>query len=56
MDWPRTLTLSAVFALALMSGQGVAGETGQRLTADDVRSTFVDREWSQGEGTFLFDW
>jgi hypothetical protein len=54
MDWPRTLTLSAVFALALMSGQGVAGETGQRLTADDVRSTFVDREWSQGEGTFLF--
>jgi len=50
----RVATLGALLALSLVTGQGVASGPGQQLTADEVRGTFVDREWSQGEGTFLF--
>lgn len=32
-----------------------APDASSRLTADEVRSTFVDRPWSQGSGEFLFE-
>jgi hypothetical protein len=46
--------LAALFTLGLMACQTAAADSGNRLTAEQVRSTFVDREWSQGQGTFLF--
>jgi len=51
-------TLRASFAalvmLALTACQTTAADPADRLTADQVRSTFIDREWTQGEGTFMF--
>jgi len=43
-----------VVALALTACQTTEADNANRLTADQVRSTFIDREWSQGEGTFMF--
>lgn len=45
------ISLSAVAPLCL--GTAAATEAG-RLTAEQVRSTFIGREWTQGTGTFLF--
>lgn len=41
-------------AVGMSAGQIGATDPSDRLTADEVRATFVDREWSQGTGTFLF--
>lgn len=50
----RTAALLALSALvSLPAGTAAADEPG-RLTAEQVRSTFIGREWSQGIGTFLF--
>lgn len=50
----RTATLLAFSALApLSAGTAVADGSG-RLTAEQVRSTFIGRAWTQGTGTFLF--
>ncbi len=45
---------AALFMLGLMACQTAAADNGNRLTADQVRSTFVGRAWSQGTGTFMF--
>lgn len=50
----RAAALLALSALvSLPAGTAAADESG-RLTAEQVRSTFIGREWSQGTGTFLF--
>lgn len=41
-------------ALALTACQTTTENNANRLTAEQVRSTFIDREWSQGRGTFMF--
>lgn len=47
-------SLAALVMLGLTACQTTAADNANRLTADQVRSTFIDREWSQGEGTFMF--
>lgn len=44
----------AFVLIALAAFQASATEDGTRLNAEQVRSTFIDRDWSQGTGTFLF--
>ena len=48
----RSLVAGAVL-VGLAACQTTANPADQ-LTADQVRATFVDREWSQGNGTFMF--
>lgn len=49
-----------VLPLALLTGLALAGadhaiaDDGTKLTADDFRALFVDHEWTQGTGRFLF--
>lgn len=43
----------AIALLVLATSQTMAN-SADKLTADQVRSTFVGREWSQGNGTFMF--
>jgi hypothetical protein len=50
----RKSIAGALLALALTACQTTAADPADRLTADQVRSTFVDREWTQGNGTFMF--
>lgn len=54
----RRSIAAALFAALAMLGQAphdpAAADSANRLTADEVRGTFVGREWSQGTGTFLF--
>lgn len=45
--------LLAAVTVALAACQTTANPAN-RLTADQVRATFVDHEWSQGNGTFMF--
>lgn len=50
----RAAALLALSALApRLFGIAAADESG-RLTAEQVRGTFIGRAWSQGRGTFLF--
>jgi len=55
-SWRRVVAAlnGVLVALALTACQTTAADNANRLTADQVRSTFIDREWSQGEGTFMF--
>lgn len=46
------LAASAMFVLAACQTTGGAPAT--RLTAEEVRSTFIGRPWTQGSGTFMF--
>ena len=52
------LSRRSVFAGLVLAGlaacQTTANEAADRLTADQVRATFVDHEWGQGQGTFMF--
>jgi hypothetical protein len=50
----RTATLFALSVLAPLAASTAVAEESGRLTAEQVRSTFIGREWSQGSGTFLF--
>jgi len=58
MMFPRLsrfgVVFAVLFALSLMACQTAAADNGNRLTAEQVRSAFIGREWSQGQGTFLF--
>lgn len=47
-------SFAALVILGLSACQTTAADSADRLTADQVRSTFVDREWTQGNGTFMF--
>lgn len=42
-----------VVAFALAACQTTTEDNANRLTAEQVRSTFIDREWSNGSGTFM---
>ncbi len=46
--------LLVLLALAAPPAATAAADEAGRLTAEEVRSTFVGRAWSQGIGTFLF--
>ncbi|MAL77334.1 MAG: hypothetical protein CMM62_20420 [Rhodospirillaceae bacterium] len=54
------ISLNALRAVAIVAGiTGVAAcqttaNESDRLSADQVRATFIDREWTQGTGTFIF--
>lgn len=50
----RTAVLLALPALAPLPGGTAAADESGRLTAEQVRSIFIGRAWSQGTGTFLF--
>ena len=52
----RTLLtlLGALFALTLSACQTTAANPANRLSAEQVRSAFIDRDWTQGTGTFRF--
>lgn len=54
----RKTCSGVVFAILAMLGLTVwhstAAKASERLTAAEVRDTFVGREWTQGEGVFLF--
>lgn len=52
-DWLSKRALLALIVLTLAACQTTANPA-DRLTADQVRATFVDREWSQGNGSFMF--
>lgn len=61
MQIVRTVSLRPARLMALLVAVGVAlgacaaaPTAADRLTADQVRQTFVDREWTQGTGTFMF--
>lgn len=58
MRSPRRLAIgmvvAALLAVGLTVGTAATASNGDRLTAEEVRSIFVNREWGQGHGTFLF--
>jgi hypothetical protein len=43
-----------IVAFALAACQNTTEDNANRLTAEQVRSTFIDREWSNGSGSFMF--
>ena len=43
-----------IVAFALAACQTTTEDNANRLTAEQVRNTFIDREWSNGFGTFMF--
>jgi hypothetical protein len=43
-----------IVAFALAACQTTTEDNANRLTAEQVRSTFIDREWSNGSGSFMF--
>ncbi len=47
-------SFAALAMLGLTACQTTSADSASRLTVDQVRSTFIDREWGQGEGTFMF--
>lgn len=50
----RSATLAGIAAIGLAACQS-ATDTSTRLSADEVRSTFVGRPWSGTYGKFNFD-
>lgn len=46
--------MAAGLLLAALSACQTTADAANKLSAEEVRATFIDHEWSQGHGTFLF--
>lgn len=49
-----TAIKGVIVAFALAACQTTTEDNANRLTAEQVRNTFIDREWSNGSGSFMF--